>query len=144
MKVRYCLLNEEACVPACSICQISLPVRRAAREGLQPGAAQKALLKRVPSFAMRSKFGVETIFDPWAEVWGKDWSSLIMIRMFGGVSAARDGMQRSTEKRVMRRIMGTGYETKRTFLPARFFHFRPVAHRLAQGSRTAPRRLSFL
>ena len=33
-------------------------------EGLQPGEAAKALLKSRPSRAMRSKWGVETIFDP--------------------------------------------------------------------------------
>jgi hypothetical protein len=34
------------------------PVRIDALDGLQPGAAVNALLKRIPSLAMRSKFGV--------------------------------------------------------------------------------------
>ena len=59
------------------------PVRNAARDGLHPGAEQKALVNRTPSLATRSKFGVEAILDPYADAWGKDWASLIIINRFG-------------------------------------------------------------
>lgn len=49
MKVRHFLPNDDGCAPACSICQICRPVRKAARDGLQPGAGQEALVNNTPS-----------------------------------------------------------------------------------------------
>lgn len=65
------------------------PVRNAAREGLHPGAGQKALLNRTPLAAILSNAGVDTIFEPYAEACGNDTSSLMQIRMFGRSSAAK-------------------------------------------------------
>lgn len=60
--------NELACVPASSICQGYLPVNIAARDGLQPGDAEIALVKRTPSLAIWSKAGVFIKLLPEIEV----------------------------------------------------------------------------
>ena len=45
---------------ASPVCQLFRPVRILARQGLHFGLEVKAFVKRTPSFATRSKFGVST------------------------------------------------------------------------------------
>src|SRR5690554_2210455 len=56
--------NQLPWVPADSICQMFLPVRRAAREGLHCGAATNAWLNSKPCRAILSNAGVWTKSAP--------------------------------------------------------------------------------
>src|SRR5581483_9578122 len=66
-----------------SVCQVLRPVRMLARHGLHFGFDVKQCLNRMPSRAMRSKFGVLTQVQPYAPACVQFQSSKMMNRMFG-------------------------------------------------------------
>ena len=83
----------------------------AAREGAQPGEALKALLKSTPSRATRSKAGVRTKRQPYAEACGHDWSSEMANRIHSqlpGLSIIRDQVGARTRIRGVGQINGGG------------------------------------
>src|SRR5687767_12391861 len=70
---------------ASSSCQVLRPVKMLARQGLHFGFDVNAFLKRTPSRAIRSKFGVLTHSLPYAPESFQPQSSKMMNRIFGRV-----------------------------------------------------------
>src|SRR5438445_5646264 len=86
---------------ASSSCQVFRPVRMLARQGLHLGFEVKACLNRMPSRAMRSKFGVLTQVQPYAPAWFQFQSSKMTNRILGrwaGWAASSRGPLTSTAR----------------------------------------------
>src|SRR5687768_4033370 len=87
------------------------PMRIAVREGLHTGEGQWALVKVVPFFASRSKFGVRIVpLYPPSGVIQSFRSSTLIISTFGGGLATTDAAEKArvnsqTKRSVHRRMM---------------------------------------
>lgn len=77
------------------------PVKIAVREGLHAGAAQWALLNKMPDAASRSKFGVRACGCPPMQPTQSFKSSIAMKRTFGFVTA---GEFTTKAQRIQRKI----------------------------------------
>jgi hypothetical protein len=67
------------------------------RDGAQPGDPAMQLLKYTPSFATRSKAGVEINLQPAKLVCAKDWSSEIANKILGRLSGSSFVLQASNK-----------------------------------------------